>query len=187
MSRTTVAPNEDARIAALHSLSLLGTPPEERFDRITRLATQLFGMPMAAMSLVDRDQLFLKSRQGIPFETMPRAGSFCSYALLQSDTFVVDDAANDPRFQHHQLVCGSAGIKFYAGHPITTFDGQRIGTLCVLDQKPNRFSELQRQQLGDLTHMLESELHQVQLTHLQTGVATAQEELRKFFSLSLDM
>ncbi len=187
MSRTTVAPNEEARIAALHSLSLLDTPPEERFDRITRLATELFGMPMSAMSLVDRDQQFLKSHPGIPFDTIPRAGSFCSYALLQEDTFVVEDAGNDPRFQHHELVCGLAGIRFYAGHPITTHDGQKIGTLCVLDQKPHRFTEQQRRQLADLTRMLETELHRVQLAQLQNAVTTAQEELRKFFSLSLDM
>ncbi len=187
MSRTTTAPNEEARIAALHSLALLGTPPEERFDRITRLAAQMFGMPMAAMSLVDREQQFFKSCVGLPFAGMPRAGSFCNYALLQDETFVVEDASNDPRFQHHDLVCGSAGIRFYAGHPITTFDGQKIGTLCLLDQKPGRFTEQQRQQLGDLTRMLESELHRVQLTQLQGAVVTAQEELRKFFSLSLDM
>src|SRR5512147_3202381 len=136
VSRTTIAPNEEARIAALHALSLLETPPEERFDRITRLAAQLFGIPMSAMSLVDRDVQFMNSRQGFPFTSIPRAGSFCSCALLQDETFVVEDAAADPRFQHHDLVCGPAGIRFYAGHPISTHDGQKIGTLCVLDQKP---------------------------------------------------
>ena len=187
LSRTTTASNEETRIAALHSLCLLDTPPEERFDRITRLAAQLFGVPMAAMSLVDRDRQSYKSRVGLPFPGIPRAGSFCNYALLQDETFVIEDAANDPRFHHHDLVCGSAAIRFYAGHPITTFDGQKIGTLCLMDQKPRRFTDQQRQQLGDLTRMLESELHRVQLVPLQSAVATAQEEMRKFFSLSLDM
>ena len=187
LSRTTTASNEETRIAALHSLCLLDTPPEERFDRITRLAAQLFGVPMAAMSLVDRDRQSYKSRVGLPFPGIPRAGSFCNYALLQDETFVIEDAANDPRFHHHDLVCGSAAIRFYAGHPITTFDGQKIGTLCLMDQKPRRFTDQQCQQLGDLTRMLESELHRVQLVPLQSAVATAQEEMRKFFSLSLDM
>jgi PAS domain S-box-containing protein len=187
VSRTTIAPNEEARIAALHSLSLLDTPPEERFDRITRLASQLFGIPMSVMSLVDRDVQFFKSRQNVPFPTIPRAGSFCSYALLQDETFVVEDAGADPRFQHHDLVCGPAAIRFYAGHPISTHDGQKIGTLCVLDQKPRRFSDQQRRQLADLARILEGELQGVQLAELQRALTVAQEELRKFFSLSLDM
>ena len=148
---------------------------------------QLFDMPMSIMSLVDRDRQYFKSRQGISVPSIPRAGSFCSYALLQDDTFVVEDAAADPRFNNHDLVCGEAGLHFYAGHPITTHDGQKIGTLCVLDTKPRRFAREQRQQLADLTRMLESELHNSELAHLQIQVTAAQEELRKFFSLSLDM
>lgn len=187
MSRTTTAPNEEVRLAALHSLSLLDTPPEERFDRITRLARQMFGVPIALMSLVDRDRLYFKSRHGTPRTSLARIGTFCNAALLQADTFVVEDAATDPRFCDHELVRGADGLRFYAGHVISTEDGHRIGALCLLDRTPRRFGELQRQQLADLARLLESELKLLRLIPLRSAVSIAEEKLRKFFSLSLDM
>lgn len=187
MSRTTPAPNEELRLAALHSLSLLDTPPEERFDRITRLAQQLFQVPVALMCLVDRDRQFFKSRQGTALGEVPRLGSFCSQSLLDERTLVVEDAAADPRFMRNEVVTAENGFRFYAGHPIATPDGQRVGTLCVLDHAPRSFTEQQRQQLQDLAQILETELHQVVMERLRTEVSVAQEELSRYFSLSLDM
>lgn len=178
--------NEEARLAALHSLALLDTPPEERFDRFTRLARELFGTPMAVMSLVDRDRQYLKSRCGLELTEIPRAGSFCSHALSHEGAFVVEDATRDPRFNHTDLVA-KAGIQFYAGVALATEDGQRIGTLCLLDAAPRHFGDTQRALLVDLARMLERELQTARLEELQVSVIKSQDELRRFFSLSLDM
>lgn len=178
--------NEETRLAALHSLALLDTPPEERFDRFTRLAQRLFGVSIALMSLVDRDRQYFKSRCGVDLTGIPRSGSFCSYALQHDGAFVVEDAATDPRFRHSDLVAG-AGIRFYAGAALETRGGERIGTLCMLDTTPRRFSAAEREQLADLARMLEREVQAGGVEGVQQDAETAREELRRFFSLSLDM
>lgn len=178
--------NEEARLTALRSLALLDTPPEERFDRFTCLAQQLFGVQMAGLSLVDHDRQYFKSRCGLDLESTARIDSFCGHALTHDGAFVVEDASLDPRFSHFDLV-RKRGIRSYAGVALSTPDGQRIGVLCLLDANVRHFGDADRAQLVDLGRMVERELQSGQAEPLQGAVELAQAELHRFFSLSLDM
>lgn len=150
--------NEKQRLQALRNLKLLDTPPEERFDRVTRLARQVFRTPIALVSLVDADRQWFKSRQGLDATETPRNISFCGHAILDDKILVVNDAAEDQRFCDNPLVCGDPNIRFYAGYPISAPDGSRIGTLCIIDRKPRDVSNEQLQLLRELGRMVEEEL-----------------------------
>jgi diguanylate cyclase (GGDEF)-like protein len=150
--------NEWQRLQTLRDLKLLDTPPEERFDRVTRLAKQVFGTPIALVSLVDTDRQWFKSRQGLDAEETPRNISFCGHAILNDKIMVVNDAVDDERFCDNPLVCGDPNIRFYAGYPLSAPDGSRIGTLCIIDRKPHELSKDQLQLLRELGRMVEEEL-----------------------------
>lgn len=150
--------NESQRLQTLHDLKLLDTCPEERFDRVTRLARQVFGTPIALVSLVDAERQWFKSRQGLDAEETPRDISFCGHAIVDDKILVVNDAVEDQRFCDNPLVCGTPNIRFYAGYPISAPDGSRIGTLCVIDEKPRDMSKEQLQLLRELGRMVEEEL-----------------------------
>jgi PAS domain S-box-containing protein len=186
MSRTTQAA-EESRLAAVRSLGLVDTPPEERFDRITRLVQAYFRVPLAFMTLVERDRLFFKSHQGTPLTGLLREGSLCDEALRRDDVMVVEDASRDERYRHGSLVAGPAAMRFYAGHPVRTHDGHAVGTLCVLDTRPRTLDDAQRSQFASFARLLESELHRGQLERARSEAGTVEHELRRFFSLSLDM
>src|SRR6516165_6239377 len=112
-------PKDDVnRLEALRALGLLDTPPEERFDRITRLLTRVMGVPMAFLSLVDADRQWFKSSCGLSMPQTPRAVSFCGHAILSDEPLVVPDAAKDERFRDNPLVTGEPHIRFYAGQPL---------------------------------------------------------------------
>lgn len=153
---TTTA--EVGRLAALHRLGLLDTPPEDRFDRVTRLAQRLLHVPLAYVSLVDTDRLFFKSRQGSAEPEIPRNGTFCSYAVSQPATFVVPDATRDDRFRTAPFVVGDPLIRFYAGRPLISAGGERVGTLCVMDHHPREFTAQDEAVLIDLADWVEKEL-----------------------------
>lgn len=150
--------DEARRLAALRDLAVLDTPPEERFDRVTRLAQQLFDVQMAFVSLVDSDRLFLKSRQGTAARETPREGMFCAAAIQQPTTLVVPDAARDPRFTAAPFVTGAPHIRFYAGRPLATVGGERVGTLCLMDRRPREFTAEDEALLSDLAAWVEKEL-----------------------------
>jgi len=150
--------NEKQRLQTLRDLRLLDTPPEERFDRVTRLARQVFGTQIALVSLVDADRQWFKSRQGLDATETPRDISFCGHAILDDKIMVVNDAIGDQRFCDNPLVCGDPNIRFYAGYPISAPDGNRIGTLCIIDPEPRQVSNEQLQLLRELGRMVEEEL-----------------------------
>ncbi|MBW8898200.1 MAG: PAS domain S-box protein [Massilia sp.] len=160
MTSTT---SETSRLAALAALDLLDTRPEPRFDRFTRLAAMTFGVPIALISLVDRDRAWFKSRCGLDVEDTPRSVAFCGHAVAQREMLVVEDAAQDPRFADNPLVTGAQHIRFYAGQPVYC-DGQAIGTLCIIDRNPRRFGFDQRLCLRDLADLVEVELNQARVT-----------------------
>ncbi|NNC65016.1 MAG: GAF domain-containing protein, partial [Gammaproteobacteria bacterium] len=126
---------ETVRLCSLQNLKVLDTLPEERFDRITRLVARVFDVPIALVSLVDVDRQWFKSRHGLDADETPREISFCGHAILEEKTFVVHDAAKDERFVDNPLVTGGPKIRFYAGHPVHSPQGTRIGTLCLIDRK----------------------------------------------------
>lgn len=153
-------PAEEARrLQALHELAILDTAPEERFDRITRLAARFFGVPIALISLVDHDRQWFKSRSGLQVAQTSREVSFCGHAILQDETLVVPDALADDRFADNPLVLSEPRLRFYAGHPIVAPDGSAIGTLCLIDHAPRFFGAAQIKALRDMAALVERELH----------------------------
>jgi diguanylate cyclase (GGDEF)-like protein len=155
--------DEARRLAALHATRLLGSPPEDAFDRITRMATRLLKVPIALVSLVDKDVQWFKSRCGFAAEQTARAVSFCGHAILDHEPLVVPDALEDPRFADNPLVTGPSRVRFYAGVQLYSIDRQPIGTLCVLDRVPRRLSGDELGILRDLARMVEQLIHHRQL------------------------
>jgi phosphoribosyl 1,2-cyclic phosphodiesterase/CheY-like chemotaxis protein len=149
--------DEGQRLAALQKLRILDTPPEDRFDRIGRLAAALFEVPIVLVSLVDRDRQWFKSCLGIPETETSRELSFCAHAILGEDTMVVPDTLRDERFADNPLVTGEPRIRFYAGYPLV-LEGMRIGTLCLVDTRPRQFDETKINLLQDLGRLVEQEL-----------------------------
>jgi len=150
-------PDEAERLRALRARGILDTPPEERFDRITRLARRLFGVPAAMVTLVDADRQWFKSRMGTDVSETPRDLSFCAHAIQQDEIFVVPDALADPRFADNPVVIGEPRVRFYAGRPVHV-DGRRVGTLCVVDSRPRQFGDEELKALDDLAVLVEKEL-----------------------------
>ena len=136
---TTLPPSpcaEQARLAVLDAYGILDTPPERAFDDLTRLASQLLDVPIAAVNLLAEGRQWFKSEIGLGTREMPLDNSICKFALLQEGQMVVPDTLLDPRFVGNPLVTGAPGLRFYAGELLTTADGVALGTLCVLDLEP---------------------------------------------------
>lgn len=150
--------NEPQRIADLHSLNILDTAAEERFDRVTRIARRLFDVPIALVSLVDEDRQWFKSCFGLNASETPRDISFCGHAILGADTLIVEDASQDARFADNPLVTYEPHIRFYAGVPLMFEHSSCLGTLCIIDTKPRTLNEDERLDLIDLAKMAEREL-----------------------------
>jgi len=128
------------RLAALDRLEVLDTPAEPLFDSLTELAAQTFSVPIALISLVDRERQWFKACVGLDVDHTERNISFCQHAIVSDDVMVVHDAAADERFCKNPLVVGAPGIRFYAGAPLITPEGQRLGTLSIIDTMPRVFS-----------------------------------------------
>lgn len=154
-----IAWDEASRLEAVHALRLLDTPPEERFDRVTRIAKDMFRVPMALINLVDANRQWSKSRQGLDTPEVPRILSFCSHAILQDDVFMVEDACRDGRFADNPLVAGEPNIRFYAGQPLYSIDGKKVGTLCLLDTVARHLTEDEKGKLRSLGAWAEREVN----------------------------
>ncbi|MFQ6332354.1 GAF domain-containing protein [Methylophilus sp. 3sh_L] len=133
---------EAGRVQAVCGLRILDTLPEDRFDRITRLAANFFSVPTAAFTIVDVNRQWFKSRYGLEMSETPRRISFCGHVINMQDTLVVKDALTDARFYDNPLVTAGPKIRFYAGHPVYSADGFAIGSLCLIDTEPRFFSQM---------------------------------------------
>ena len=164
--------DEASRLGALRSLGVLDTPPEERFDRLTRLARRVFDVPIALVSLVDETRQWFKSCQGLDVDQTDREVSFCGHAILRDRLFEICDATADERFADNPLVTGPPHIRYYAGRPLRAPDGSRVGTLCIIDRRARRMSAEDVQVFEDLAALAEAELAavQVQTTDSLTGL-----------------
>ena len=158
---------------ALRALDVLDTPPEDRFDRITRMAGRIFEVPIALVSLVDQDRQWFKSKQGLEAPEYPRDISFCGHTILDDRCLVVEDPLLDLRFRDNPLVTGDPKIRFYAGQPILTRSGHALGTLCLIDRQPRRFPRDDAELLRDLADMVEDELAALEMASCDslTGLA----------------
>ena len=165
MGKSNLPEFEDERIAALKELEILDTPPDEKFDRITKIAQILFDVPIALVSLVDVNRQWFKSCVGLSVRETPRSMSFCSHAILEEDVMAIEDAKNDKRFADNPLVTGDPFIRFYAGKPIRGPTNQLLGTLCIIDKVPRKLSRGDRAILIDLANWVESEIKTMALNN----------------------
>lgn len=147
MTTTTDAGGETTRLQIFHSLRVLESPADERFERVTRLAKRLFGTPVARVSLIGESP----PGDGVDAAADPAAS-------LGGDVYVVHDTTLDPRYRDNPLVQGEPGIRFYAGYPITAPGGSPIGTFFTVDMVPRLFSVEDMEMLCELGEMVEAEL-----------------------------
>jgi len=171
--------DEPQRLAKLQSYEILDSLPEEPFDRITRTIATLLDVPFALISLVDEDRQWFKSHHGLEVTETPRELSFCAHAIHADELFLVEDASRDDRFRENPLVTSAPDIRFYAGAPLKTADGFRLGTLCAVDTESREISDNQKQVLMDLAALVIDEMELYALNRsLSQKVAEQTQELK---------
>ena len=171
---------ETERLQALRGYRILDTAPEVEFDRITRLAQRIFDVPITLISLVDAHRQWFKSRIGTDLCETAREGALCTHAILSDEVLVVPDASLDARFSQLPLVAGEPHIRFYAGAPLITREGFRLGTVCVIDMQPRDFSAAQIATLADLARMVTDAMElRLLATDLESRVAARTDELQQ--------
>ncbi|RZL11157.1 MAG: PAS domain S-box protein [Rubrivivax sp.] len=169
--------DEKARLATLARQDIMDTPPEREFDDIVHVAAALCQAPIALVSLVDADRQWFKSRLGLDATETPRGLAFCGYAILGDGLFEVPNALDDERFRDNPLVTGHPDIRFYAGAPLTMPDGQRLGTLCVIDRAPREMSQQQRDALMRLGRQVTRQIELRHSARLAQGREAVQREM----------
>ncbi len=148
MQSAPLPANEVQRLAALHALAVMDTPPEAEFDALVNAAAAVCDMPISLISLIDTDRQWFKANHGLEGATQtPRDTAFCAHAILQDELFEVPDASLDERFADNPLVADVPDIRFYAGAPVRLSNGHCIGTICVIDRQPRQLSDRQREVL----------------------------------------
>ncbi|MFC3215189.1 sensor domain-containing diguanylate cyclase [Novosphingobium panipatense] len=150
--------DEEGRMAALERLEVLDTGPEEAFEKIVNLVRTVLGVPMATVTLVDRERQWFKARSGLCAVETPRSISFCTHTIQQREPLVVPDALLDPRFADSPLVQEAPHIRSYAGVPLQTPDGYNVGALCAIDTEPRTFSDGDMAILTNFAHIVVDEL-----------------------------
>ena len=160
--------NDEQRLKALGGYDVLDTPPEEAFDSLTRLAVRHFGAPVALVSLVDEARQWFKSVQGLDVRETDREQAFCGHAIMSDEPMIVLDAATDSRFASNTLVCDDPGIRFYAGVPLVTPHGFRLGTFCIIGFAPRtEFTDDQVSALRDFAAAAMQSLNARRLAYAQ--------------------
>lgn len=154
------APDEAARLEAVHRYQILDTPQDGAFDRITSLASRLFSVPIAIVSVVDQDRIWFMSHHGLDVAEVDREPGLCASAILQNDPWIIEDARLDSRALSNPLVVGELGLQFYAGIPLHTRDGYNLGTLCIIDRQPRTLSHQDLTTLEDLAAIVMHDLEQ---------------------------
>lgn len=182
--------NETERLEALRQYHILDTPPENVFDDLTRLASDVCEAPIALITFIDAHRQWFKSKIGVRPSEIPRDSSFCAYAILQHQPLIIHDTASDPRFENNPWATSDPHVRFYAGAPLLTSEGYILGTVCVMDYVPRVLRPKQIEGLQTIAHetMILLELRRTisEMSRTLAGLRTA-EEREPFFSLSLDL
>jgi len=158
MPSAPIPSNDAERLESLYALSILDTEPERSFDVITRLASEVLGVPIAVVSLVDKNRQWFKSCVGFDAKETPRDYAFCAHAILSEEVTVVEDARLDERFRDNPAVTGPPYVRFYAGMPIKGGGAFNLGTLCVVSLEPKQISKKDLDLLKDLASLVDGEL-----------------------------
>ncbi len=166
--------DDDARLAALRRLDVLDSAVEEPFEKIVTLVRTVLGVPMATVTLVDRDRQWFKARRGIDVAETPRSISLCTHTIQQREALIIEDTHGDPRFADNPLVTGAPHIRAYAGIPLRTPDGYNVGSLCAMDTKAHAFTPADIAILTNCAHIVsdELELRMVAQVDFLTGALT---------------
>jgi len=151
-------PDEEQRLAALRSYDILDTAPEPAFDDLTKIVARICGVPMATVSLIDKDRQWFKSRIGTELTETPRDQAFCGHCILQDGILEVPDALADPRFATNPLVTGEPKLRYYAGAPLLDRDGHRIGALAIHHHQPHKLDQPQSECLQALAKQVMAQL-----------------------------
>lgn len=179
---------EANRLQALHDLQILDTAPEQDLDEIVHLASRLCDTPISLITLLDDHRQWFKAKTGLLIDETHRDFAFCAHAIHQDDIMIVEDATNDNRFANNPLVLGDPNIRFYAGMPLVTDRGYKLGTLCVIDRKPKLLSSEQQLALRTLAKQVikqfELRLKVKELNATVELVHQQQEKLRKYNQIS---
>ena len=150
---------ENGRLKALHRYKILDTPPDGAFDHVVSIVARVFNMPIALVTLVDKDRIWFKAKHGLEgIDQIPREPGLCASAILSDEIYLVENALEDPRTLANPLVSGSFGLQFYASKPLRTRDGYNIGNLCIIDKKPRYLSNEQMMLLEDFARIVEDEM-----------------------------
>lgn len=147
MKKPPIPKNEIERIKRLYSYKILDSLPEDYFDNIVKIASNICDVPISLISIVDSNRQWFKAKVGIDASETPRDISFCAHAINHNELFYIEDALKDERFHDNPIVVGGPQVVFYAGMPIIDRDGFALGTLCVIDHKPRVLNDIQKQQL----------------------------------------
>ena len=184
-SKINHSSHESERLESLRRYQILDTPPDGAFDRVTAMAARLFKVPIALVSLVDRDRIWFKSRYGLEALEINREPGLCASAIWQDNVYQIKNAIADPRTLAHPLVSGALGLRFYAAAPLKTHDGYNLGTLCIIDKHPRELSPEEEATLADLAAIVMDEM-ELRLSARQLVETTAaQRESEERWQLAL--
>jgi two-component system, NtrC family, sensor kinase len=173
--KAAIPKTEKKRLEVLWQYDVLDSVPEKAFDDLTELAAHICEAPIAMITLVDENRQWFKSRVGISANETSRDVSFCAHAILQNKLFIVPDTKDDARFAQNPLVTGEPKIRFYAGAPLITPDGQALGTLCVIDKVPHTLRPDQKRALEILSSHVMTQL-ELRRRSLELARARAERE-----------
>lgn len=193
MKSANIPKNEKERLKFLESYNILDTLPEKDYDAIAKIASGICNTPIALITLVDKDRQWFKSNYGIEARETPREFAFCAHSILEpEELFIINDATKDERFFDNPLTIEEPNVVFYAGAPLNTSDGHALGTLCVIDNKPNKLTENQKESLKLLANqvvgLLELRKKNEELKSVNKKVTQLNEQLNNFaFRLTHDL
>ncbi len=170
MIAPAIPKNESERLSALYKLKILDSPAEERFNRIVNLTADFFSMPICYIAFVDSDRQWLKASCGLNFKQSDRSASFCGHTIHYDDILVIPDAKRDERFHDNPLVIGEPHIRFYAGVPLKSIEGEKIGTLCIANRYAMNMGQKEVEHLKSLAALVEDQVNLYDSVYLKNEI-----------------